>query len=297
MARWIDERWRGMGRPDPFVVVEAGAGRGTLARAVLAARPECATALSYVAVERSAALRESIDLAAVDVRGDLPDAGGAHLVVANELLDNLAFRMMETDGAAWRDVWVVLDRESASLEVGDEVVDCPLPTGAEPGTRLPWCEQASAWVDRARSVAAGGSVLIVDYGVLDSAELVGRDWCRTYAGHERGSDPLAPGSRDITIDVALDQLPSGAEVSRQSDFLARHGIDAMVEEGRRIWSERAGIGDLAALAARSRIGEAEALTDADGLGAFLVAEWAGVDPQDQRTRSATAVATPSEKRR
>ena len=53
--RALDDWWRRLGEPDPFVVVEAGAGRGRLARDVLRAAPECATALRYVLVERSRA--------------------------------------------------------------------------------------------------------------------------------------------------------------------------------------------------------------------------------------------------
>src|SRR6059058_1406893 len=41
LARAIDAWWAELGQPDPFVVVEAGAGPGTLARAVLAERPRC----------------------------------------------------------------------------------------------------------------------------------------------------------------------------------------------------------------------------------------------------------------
>ena len=40
-----------------------------------------------------------------------------------------------------------------------------------------------------------------------------------------------------------------------------------------MWAERGRIGDLAALRARSRVREAEALTDPVGLGAFTVLEW------------------------
>ena len=57
VARHLDEVWRRLGAPDPFVVVEAGAGRGRLAADVLRAEPECAPALRYVLVERSARLR------------------------------------------------------------------------------------------------------------------------------------------------------------------------------------------------------------------------------------------------
>ena len=53
LARALDSWWEDLGRPDPYVVVEAGAGRGALARDVLAARPACAPTLRYVLVERS----------------------------------------------------------------------------------------------------------------------------------------------------------------------------------------------------------------------------------------------------
>jgi len=39
------------------------------------------------------------------------------------------------------------------------------------------------------------------------------------------------------------------------------------------WEARAHIGDLEALKARSRAGEAAAITDLTGLGAFRVLEW------------------------
>src|SRR5205823_2663918 len=104
-----------------------------------------------------------------------------------------------------------------------------------------------------------------------------RQWLRTYRGHERGEHPLRhPGTQDITCEVALDQLAGVAEpdaVRTQAQFLALHGIDALVAEGRDGWSERAHVGDLEAVRARSRVREAEALTDPAGLGRFSVVEW------------------------
>ena len=50
-------------------------------------------------------------------------------------------------------------------------------------------------------------------------------------------------------------------------------FDELVEEGRRVWSEQAARPGLDAMRMRSRISEAEALLDPDGLGSFLVAEW------------------------
>jgi len=46
VARALDRSWLDLGAPDPFVVVEAGAGRGRLAADVLRAEPACAPALT-----------------------------------------------------------------------------------------------------------------------------------------------------------------------------------------------------------------------------------------------------------
>ena len=93
------------------------------------------------------------------------------------------------------------------------------------------------------------------------------------AGARAATPPLGS---DITTDVAVDQLATVMEptvLTTQREFLKRLGIDQLVEEGRRIWIENASAPDVAALRARSRIGEAEALLDPAGLGAFFVADW------------------------
>ena len=146
---------------------------------------------------------------------------------------------------------------------------------------------ATAWVREALALVERGRLVVVDYAT-STAAMAGRpwrDWVRTYRGQGRGSDPLEdPGQQDVTCEVAVDQLadahPPTADHS-QADFLAGHGLDALVEEGRRVWAERAGVGDLAAVTARSRVREAEALTDPDGLGAFRVLEWV-VGPTGRR---------------
>ena len=52
-GRALDRFWEELGRPDPFVVIEAGAGVGTLARSVLRSQPECGSALALHLVEAS----------------------------------------------------------------------------------------------------------------------------------------------------------------------------------------------------------------------------------------------------
>ena len=64
-------------------------------------------------------------------------------------------------------------------------------------------------------------------------------------------------------------LVPGSE-SSQAAWLAGLGIEALVAEGRARWEAGAVAPDLDALAGRSRIGEAAALTDPYGLGAHTV---------------------------
>lgn len=327
VARWLDARWEELGRPDPYVVIEAGAGRGALALSVLAASPTCAPALRYVLVERSAGLRraqaEHLALShPFDVLGpsgdldegvpspvvgtgplvcslpDLPVEAVDGVVIANELLDNLPFRLFEhsdpagtdtsgqaTVGERWDEVRVAVDAgrhvellvpadDDAAVRLDDLAPD------ARPGARVPLQDHAVDWLRSALGVLRSGSVLVVDYARSRTAEFAEQpmdDWMRTYRDHDRGSGPLDdPGVQDITVDVAVDQLATVAAptvVLSQADWLRRYGIGGLVEEGRRIWAERAGVGDLAALRARSRAVEADALLDPTGLGAFRVLEW------------------------
>ena len=54
----VDTWWTELGRPDPFTLVEIGAGDGSRAAAVLAEGPECLAALRYVLVEEDGRGRE-----------------------------------------------------------------------------------------------------------------------------------------------------------------------------------------------------------------------------------------------
>ncbi|MEQ8843095.1 MAG: SAM-dependent methyltransferase [Acidimicrobiales bacterium] len=283
LARAIDGWWADLGRPEVYTVLEWGAGPGTLARAVLAAEPEVLAtgALRWVMVERSEAQREwhpVHDAVRSAGPGDV-SAVDAGLVLANELLDNLAFDIVERTVDGWAEIRIG-DVDGAFVEIW-QPASVPVELPADDiavGVRLPWQRTAREWLAEARALVARGRVVVFDYGAT-TRELAERNggWLRTHAGHEGGADWLRePGTCDITSDVDFDQLQADhrADVhEEQAVWLARHGIDQLVEEGRAIWERSAGVGDLAALTARSRIREADALTDADGMGAFHVLEW------------------------
>ena len=223
---------------------------------------------------------------------ELPRIAGPAVVLANELLDNLPFGLAERRAGGWHDVRVDLDpaaeaggdgtliERSVPLDPDRAAVLDRLAPDAPEGARVPVQEPARAWLREALSVAGpGGRVVVIDYAAT-TAELAARpqeEWLRTYRGHTRGGPPLADlGTQDVTCEVATDQLalvrPPSSAVS-QADWLRAHGIDDLVADARRTWTERAHIGDLAALKARSRVTEAEALLDPTGLGAFRVLEW------------------------
>lgn len=328
VGSFLDEAWTSLDRPDPFFMVEAGAGRGALATSVLAAKPQCLKALRYICVERSQALRDRIEsdlpvepasnvfgvgsdddeLSPVltgkgpDGRGafveqgpivtlldDLPPGPFPGVVLANELLDNLAFLLLERVGpgpSGWAEVRVGLSGDESSLV--EVLVDASsdLCTQAEHfapdasvGARLPLQVGAQEWLHQALSTIENGRLVIIDYAD-QSPSLAARpcqEWLRTYRAHERGGHPLDDfGNQDITCEVAIDQLarvrPPDHDTS-QADWLRLHGLDDQVVAAKKTWHERAAIGDLEAMKARSRVNEAEALTDPSGLGAFRVLEW------------------------
>jgi SAM-dependent MidA family methyltransferase len=314
IGRALDAWWDELGRPDPFVVVEGGAGPGTLARTLLRASPRCTSALVQVLVERSAAQRGRHgehqlawlgELGPAELAGllatprgddgpavvsvadlaDLEGAGGAlvGVVLANELLDNLPFDVVRRTADGVEEMRVV-----ATADQGLDAVIAPRAPDAATGRALgsvpagvwvPLQHEAAAWVDRAVRCLRAGRVVVLDYGMTDDdlTTVPPLGWLRTFQGHERGGHPLDdPGRQDVTADVAVDQLlravPGGTR-RPQADFLRAHGIDELVAEGRRTWHERAHLGDLDAMRARSRVREAEALLDPDGLGGFWVIEW------------------------
>ncbi len=307
IARRLDALWESAGQPERFTVIEVGAGRGALAIAVLAAGPRCRGSLHWVMVERSASLRaaasEHLDIVDVpDARtegpwvtsapvmgGDAGDAAVRHAVIANELLDNLPFRLMERVDGSWSEVFVSPGMESPDHPGGpaliETLVETPDDVGARLddlvpeaplGARVPLQEEAHTWVTSALDRVGGGMVLAFDYceHTPSLALRAQSEWLRTYRSHERGGPVLElPGSQDITVDVAIDQLPAPTVVATQADWLRVNGLDDLVSEARAHWVEHAGVGNLAAVRARSAVLEAEALCDPSGLGGFTAMEW------------------------
>ena len=252
------------------------------------------------------------------------------MILANELLDNLPFRVVQRTVSGWQEVrvnvcsgydWgykfslVTVPAEKDLMHklrlmnitsMSDIPVGACVPVQIE---ALQWVANAHKLLrsdrrsDRSLSRSSGRNlcrIVAFDYGAdtpnlaqrthanhtdinhlsqdtnnTDTNNLSSFGWLRSFRSHRHSPWLTNPGSCDITTDVAFDQIQTDyqADVCSQADFLVRHGINELVDEGKAVWRERAHICDLLALQCRSRVREAESLTDAQGLGAFSVITW------------------------
>ncbi len=274
LCRWM---------PSP-VIHEVGGGSGVLARGIVCELEARGVDYEYTLVERSEALL-ALAPAQVARLSELPSGPLDGLVIANELLDNLAFRVLRvaSEAGGLQELFVVSDGRGGFDEswVGLSAEESALAAAEIPGLGefallkpFPWAREARASIGDISGRCE--RLVLLDYGA-PTARLVERGiqgWLRTFVGHEAGESPLNnPGSQDITIDVPFDQLPAPHRQLSQAEFLTELGIEELVAEGKRIWADQAASPGLEAMKARSRIAESEALLDPEGMGAFQVLEY------------------------
>jgi SAM-dependent MidA family methyltransferase len=237
------------------------------------------SALKYVAVEISEAQR-ALHPNFVESMADFPDREINGVVLANELLDNLPFKLFVYDGT-WKEAFVALGDNGKFVEVLRHVDNIPeaLPLTAPLGSRAPIQVAASQWMLNVSQKLSRGRVLVFDYCSESTSEIAitpWREWLRTYKTHERGLHYLLEsGTQDITTQVMVDQLMKTVPVlavNLQSDWLRIWGIDDLVSEGTQYWDDHKSDPNIAAMKMRSRVNEVQALVDPDGLGSFSVLE-------------------------
>ena len=205
------EAWDALERPEPFRVVELGAGDGTLARALLIGFEAGKVPVEYAAVEISPGARERLDelgVTVLETPGEVQplDPG---VVVANELLDNLPFRRVRR-------------REEGLVEVrvgveDDRLVEVEAPCDDDLAALAPPLEQdeeatvpvkALELVDALGTMLRRGCALFVDYGSTDGAAGA----VHGYREHAVLADVLDdPGSADVTAGVDLGAISRRAE--------------------------------------------------------------------------------------
>ena len=224
LARALSETWRALGCPDPFSVLELGAGDGTLARTLiadLAGSPD-GVPVRYMAVERSPGARERLRRLGLRVVPSV-EAAPTRLtgcVVANELLDNLPFHWLRgtAEGTVEVRVDVAVDGFApvtrpwapADADADEETDDdAALSPDLAPGEDRAYPRAALRMIERIPRLLASGYALFIDYAAPVPA---GPLLVHGYRRHRVVEDVLAdPGTADITAGVDLPSIVARAE--------------------------------------------------------------------------------------
>jgi SAM-dependent MidA family methyltransferase len=264
------------GRPR-IRLTEVGAGDGTLARCLLAGSGD--VTLAYTAVERSPGARAALaTIDGIDVRDEL--TGPVDVVVCNELLDNLPFRVLRGD----REVRVGAD-ENGFVEA--LVPPTPeLSAFVRPGEERIVPVDAFAFIGTVARSLQRGYALIIDYGGRGTAggPLHG------YRDQSVVEDVLeGPGTTDITAGVDFELIATHAEglglvafpSVTQRDALLALGMDDWLDEqlGRQRTQMEVGDGH-AAVGTWSGRSRASLLIDPSALGRlrWLLLATPGLEP-------------------
>ena len=246
LANHLDDLWHALGRPDPFHVIELGAGDGRLAghiRAAAAEFPWGAT-LDYTGVEVSPARRSSSSagtrmVASIEAVGTFAAAA----VLSNEYFDALPFHLLRRDGYTWVEERVDITGDGftyvdatpgpAALAYAEQY-GTALPDGgrleARPGLRDLYSELTA--------IAPRIAITTIDYGGPTETvhgERMKAGTALAYREHQAGEDLLAnPGQRDLTSHVDITALIDAGRASglealplvQQVEFLTALGIGA-----------------------------------------------------------------------
>ena len=260
IARRIEQMWGDLGEPNPFGLVEYGAGSGTLAIAILEGlrrhgSSRLLEAIRYEPIEanqyRLADLRRRFEESGLADRlappgspsdGPLPVTG---VLLANEFLDALPVHRVVIRGGelrelfvAWRERFVEIVAAPSTPELARRLAD----DGLDPG-RMAEGQVAEMslglepWLDDVAARLARGYVVAIDYG-YPAAELYGpRRLAGTllgYRGHRVEEDPFTdPGLIDLTAHVDFTALQVLGErrglrsvaFATQSEFLVASGLE------------------------------------------------------------------------
>lgn len=250
LARTVDEAWRILGEPDPFVVREHGAGEGALAVPLLRGLPP---AIRYSPVEidhrRVDRLRERLDEAGLAGRTiESPTFDG--VVIANEVLDALPVHRVRRRGDELRELAVDVAPDGAFVEV-EVAPSTPALAGrlAAEGIELAdgqtaeICLGLDDWLATASAPLRRGLVILIDYGA-PAVELYDpvrrRDGTlRAYVRHQVHDDPYRfVGRQDLTAHVDVTAVERAAHaaglttvgITTQAEALMGLGIEDRLRE-------------------------------------------------------------------
>ena len=277
IAVQLIQMWRLLGQPNPFTVVELGAGNGLLCRDSVTAAGELPSALlsclNYVCLDRrSGNLIGGQEPSGVNrvVAGGIPFRHLAGCIISNEYFDAFPVHQVTVIDGTLFEIYVTQGNgdlvtltgalsDSALLARFDDL-DLRLEEGQVAEVNLAlgsWAQEAAQALDR-------GFMLTVDYGdrapELYSPQNRKRGTLTTFYNHTQIDSPLRyVGRQDITAQVDFTSLVNagrrnGGETlgfASQGQFLGRLGMTSMQQRLRRLdlpqnaaQANRAGMVDL-----------------------------------------------------
>jgi SAM-dependent MidA family methyltransferase len=302
IARRLERLWEELGRPEPFVVREHGAGGGALAVAILhglrRTNSPLRDAIRYQAIDVSprATTALATRIEAEGLQGfvepaDARPAPGA--ILANELLDALPVHQVVggPDGEVRERFVTAADDASAENPLAFTTGAPSTPALAarlasedvrlEPGQVAEVCLALEDWVANATRPLERGLLLVIDYGAeaRDLYRPTRGSTLRAYHRHRVHGDPLvAIGRQDLTAHVDLTALDRAARAAgltpgtatTQARYLAELGLGELL-----VGLQRDAAGDPAAsleayLAAKAAVVR---LLDPRATGGFAVREF------------------------
>jgi SAM-dependent MidA family methyltransferase len=249
LARQFHEMWERLERPDEFVLVDSGAGVGTLAGQILDfvadEFAEFYATLQYVAIERSAvrraaqseALATHLSFRHSTMVSELPAEIPCGCIFSNELFDAMPVHRVIREGHDLRELYVAVGPNglceqsgplsSAALREYFSGQAIALEESQQAEVNLQVCD----WIEDAAKRLRRGFVVTVDYG-HQASELYDQRHLRgtllAYQRHRASEDFFrAPGEQDLTAHVnftALDRWGERGGLMRtgfasQSNFL------------------------------------------------------------------------------
>ena len=223
LALQLYQFWQLLGRPDPFYVVEPGAGNGLLCRDILtsaAALPAgFAPSLRYLCLDPrpvGVALERGVPGAQRLAARGMPLRGLRGCVLSNELLDAFPVHQVRQEGGQLREVYVALDEAAGPAGwvtiTGEPSTPALAARLRERGITLAEGQTAEinlgldSWAAAVAEALAAGFVLTIDYGreagELYDPDLRPRGTLTTYYRHVQTDAPLRRvGRQDITAQV------------------------------------------------------------------------------------------------
>lgn len=243
IAAWLADMWMQAGRPDPFILLEAGPGRGTLMADILRAVkavPDFLQAAQIALIEISPYLRtrqkaalKGFEVCWYDGLDSVPVHAPLFFVM-NEFFDALPLQQFSYQGGSWLERKIAWD--GGRFTFYDEPVQIDPVAGLDlppprDGAVIEVAPERTLFMAAlsARLRAQGGAGLIIDYGYTRPAY---GDTFQAMRGHGF-SDPLQDiGLSDLTSHVDFSALARAAQaegidvlgIAEQGAFLSALGI-------------------------------------------------------------------------